>query len=123
MAHPETATETAGAPVATTPPAAAPSNTGVSAEVQALIDAELAKFATANGITPPAAAAAAPSTPQPTALSALSALEGDLAHAPFVEKIAHLAENGYQAVLTEEQALPALKTVITIVGELAAKLA
>jgi hypothetical protein len=83
--------------------------------IQAVIDREVAAFATAHGIEAPVAE---------QATSALEALAQDTEHTTFVEKLEHLAANGYQATLHEMQdAPPALKALVTVVGELVTKVA
>lgn len=88
------------------------------AETRALIDAEVEAALAEHGITIPAPV-------KPSALDALNELvdhtAGDVEHSTFAEHLATLAERGYQAAVTAEQESPTLKTLVTIVGELVAK--
>jgi hypothetical protein len=87
------------------PAAAAP-------DVQALIDQEVAAALAAHGITPAPA--------KPSALDRLDELAQDVEHSTFAERLEQLAGEGYQAVLDAEQS-PVVKTLVTVLGELVAK--
>lgn len=56
--------------------------------------------------------------PKPPIISRLKELESELAGSTFAQRVEHLAHDGYQTVINMEQERPALRTLITIVGEI-----
>ncbi len=82
-----------------------------SSEVDAAVEAAVAKFAAEHGIEPPAAAA-----PEESALQALQELE----HTSFAERLQALAEKGIEeGQLVSET--PIVRALAAVVGEIVDK--
>lgn len=100
---------------------------GLPPEVAAFIEQQTAQIAaltaqrTGAPVAPDGAPLAPVDPPKPSILTALKELEGDAEHSTFADKVLHLAQDGYQTIIKTEQEEPALRTLLTIVEELAGK--
>jgi hypothetical protein len=88
-------------------------------QVQAIVNQAVAAAVAAQGPVAPDGVAQDP--PKAPILTALAEMEAEGLHSTFAERVEELARTGYETVISMEQERPALRTLLSIVGDLVEK--